>query len=95
VRLLDEVAEHLLGGLEVRDHAVTHRLDRRDRPGVRPSISLASVPTASTVSLMLLKATIEGSLRHDASAAGKHARIGGAEVDREIIGQNCKAPSNT
>ena len=31
-------------------------------PGVRPSISLASLPTASTWSLVLLIATIEGSL---------------------------------
>ena len=31
-------------------------------PGVRPSISLASLPTASTRPLILLMATIEGSL---------------------------------
>ncbi len=31
--------------------------------GVRPSISCASVPTASTVPLAVLKATIDGSLR--------------------------------
>src|SRR5262245_30626731 len=31
-------------------------------PGVRPSISLASLPTASTRPLILLIATIEGSL---------------------------------
>jgi hypothetical protein len=31
-------------------------------PGVRPSISLASLPTASTSPVFLLMATIEGSL---------------------------------
>src|SRR6516225_4832454 len=31
-------------------------------PGVRPSISLASLPTASTSPVFLLRATIEGSL---------------------------------
>ena len=31
--LLDEVAQHLLGHVEVGDHAVLQRADRRDRPG--------------------------------------------------------------
>ncbi len=36
VHLLDEVAEHLLGDVEVGDHAVLQRADRGDRPG-RPA----------------------------------------------------------
>ena len=36
VHLLDEVAEHLLGDVEVGDHAVLERADRRDRAG-RPA----------------------------------------------------------
>ena len=36
VHLLDEVPEHLLGDVEVRDHAVLERADRGDRAG-RPA----------------------------------------------------------
>ena len=47
VHFANEVFDHFFGGVEVCDHAVTHGADRFDGlPGVRPSISLASSPTA-------------------------------------------------
>jgi hypothetical protein len=61
VRLLDEVLEHALGDFEVGDHAVLHRPDRLDVAGVRPSISFASLPTASIRLVSLLMTTIDGS----------------------------------
>jgi hypothetical protein len=33
VNLADEVLDHLLGGVEIRDHAFAHRADRLDRTG--------------------------------------------------------------
>jgi hypothetical protein len=48
VDLLDEVAEHLLRHVEVGDDAVLQRPDREIVPGVRPSMRLASIPTAWT-----------------------------------------------
>ena len=56
-------------------------------PGVRPSISLASVPTASMRPLTLLNATIDGSRDDDAAAAGEDAGVGGAEIDGEVVGE--------
>jgi hypothetical protein len=50
-------------------------------PGVRPSISFASLPTASTRPLTLLMATIDGSLTTMPLPLGVDAGVGGAEVD--------------
>jgi hypothetical protein len=61
VHLLDEVAQHLLGHVEVGDHAVLERADRGDRPGVRPSIRFASTPTACTSPVRWSIATTDGS----------------------------------
>src|ERR1039458_3656076 len=47
-------------------------------PGVRPSISLASLPTASTSPVFLLSATMEGSLR---SEIGDDAVLHGLDGD--------------
>jgi hypothetical protein len=46
VHLLDEVLDHLLGDVDVRDHAVAKRPNGLDLVGVLPIISLASSPTA-------------------------------------------------
>ena len=62
VGLLDEVVQHLFGLLEVGDDAVLHGLDGDDVAGVRPSISLASLPTASTSPVIWLTAMMLGSL---------------------------------
>jgi hypothetical protein len=45
--LLNEVRQHLFRDGEVRDDAILHRTDATILPGVRPSISFASLPTAS------------------------------------------------
>ena len=64
VDLLDEVAEHLLGDVEVGDDAVLERADRAEIvPGVRPSILFASTPTAWTSPVRWSMATTDGSLR--------------------------------
>jgi hypothetical protein len=60
---VDEVAEHLLGGVEVGDDPVLERADGRDVAGVRPIIALASVPTARMALFLVLMATTDGSLR--------------------------------
>jgi len=45
VDLLDEVAEHLLGHIEVGDDAVLERADRLDRAGVSTATTLGSEST--------------------------------------------------
>ena len=63
--------------------------------GVRPSISLASLPTASTsprfhFSVGLLDSHDRGLIDDDAFAFGIGQSIGGAEVNREISGEQAK-----
>ena len=85
VHLLDEVAQHLLGHVEVGDHAVLQRPDgARSCPGVRPSIRLASMPTAWTSPVRESIATTRRLGQHDAAAAHVDERVGGAEVDRHV-----------
>jgi hypothetical protein len=55
-------------------------------PGVRPSISFASFPTASTLFVTLLIATYGGFAQHDATPFGVDKRVGGTEIDGEIVG---------
>ena len=95
VRLLDEVAEHLLGGVEVGDDAVAHRPDGRDAAGVRPSISLASVPTASIWSLTLLTATIEGSFSTMPAPRAKTQVLAVPRSMARSLEKNENAPSST
>ena len=64
---LDEVAQHLLGDVEVGDDAVLQRPDRRDVPGVRPSIRLASTPTAWTSPVARVDGDDRGLGEHDAA----------------------------
>ena len=53
-------------------------------PGVRPSMRLASIPTAWTSPVRESIATTLGSLRHDAAATHVDERVGRAEIDRHI-----------
>src|SRR5437762_717506 len=63
-------------------------------PGVRPSISLASLPTASTFPVTLFTATMEGS-DHDPLVLRVHERVGGAEVDGQVVGQEAQVGDRT
>ena len=85
---LDEVAQHRRGDLEVGDDAVLHRAGwRRCCPACGPSISFASLPTASTFlppRASCCTATTEGSLETMPMPADVDERVGRAEVDREV-----------
>ena len=87
VGLLDEVAEHLLGRLEVGDHAVAHRADGGDAAG-RPPEHLFRVVADGLDLVVDVVDRHDGRLvEHDAGAARKHAGVGGAEVDRQVMGE--------
>src|SRR5260370_24707653 len=62
--------------------------------GVRPTISLASLHTASTSPLVLLIATMEGSFTTIPFPFGIDQRVGSAEIDREIGREQTKQRSN-
>ena len=61
-------------------------------PGVRPSMLFAALPTAAMLLPLPCRCPWRmrdygGLVEHDARAAGVDQRIGGAEIDREIIGE--------
>jgi len=63
VHLLDKVAQHRLGDVEIGNHAVFERRMAEIVPGVRPSMRLASTPTACTSPVRWSIATTDGSER--------------------------------
>jgi len=63
MHLGDEMPEHRLGDLEIRDNAVLEGRMATMLPGVRPSMRLASSPTESTLLVPAWTATTEGSRR--------------------------------
>jgi hypothetical protein len=84
VHLLDEVAQHLLGDVEV---AITPSLSGRIAeivPGVRPSMRLASIPTAWTSPVRESIATTEGSDSTIPRPRTYTSVFAGAEVDRHV-----------
>ncbi len=60
--------------------------------GVRPSICLASSPTATTdlgsAGALVTDRHHRGLIEHDPLAAGIDQRVGGAKIDRQIVGEH-------
>ena len=84
VHLLDEVAEHLLGDVEVGDHAVLQRADRGDRPGRAAEHPLRLDPDRVHLAGALVDRD-DGRLgEHDPAPADVDERVGGAEVDGHV-----------
>ena len=82
--LRDEVAEHLLGHLEVGDHAVAQRPRRRDRRGRAADHALGVGPDGVDLARALVDRD-DGRLgQHDAAAAHVHDRVRGPQVDGHV-----------
>ena len=84
VHLLDEVPEHLLGDVEVGDHAVLERPDRADRPGRAPEHPLGLEPDRVDVAGRLVDRDDRRLAEHDPAPAHVDERVRGAEVDRHV-----------
>ena len=84
VDLLDEVAEHLLGDVEVGDHAVLERPDRLDRARRAPEHALGL--DADRVHFAGARVDRDDARlgQHDAAPAHVHERVGRAEIDRHV-----------
>ena len=83
-RLLDEVVQHRLGHLEVRDHAVAKRPDRPDRGG-RAADHLLRVGADRVDVAGRVVDRDDGRLEEDDPlAADEDDGVGGAEVDRHV-----------
>ena len=87
VCLLDEVLEHALGDFEVGDHAVLHRPDGFDVAG-RAAQHLLRLDAHGLDAIGELVDDHDRRLaHHDALVAREDQRVGGTQIDREIVGE--------
>ena len=84
LRLADEVAEHLLGHLEVRDHALPQRPGGGDRRRGAADHALGLGADGVHRAGVGVDRDDRGLGEHDAAAAHVDERVGGPEVDREV-----------
>ena len=89
---LDELLQHLLGHGEIRDDAVLHRADRLDVARHLAQHLLGFLADRLDRALAVGAAFLpdrndRGFIEHDALAAHVDQRVGGAEVNRKIIGE--------
>ena len=84
VDLLDEVPEHLLGHVEVRDHAVLERTDRLDRPGRASEHALGLDADRMHFPAARVDRHDARLREDDAPPADVHERVGRPQVDRHV-----------
>ena len=84
VHLLDEVAQHLLGDVEVGDHPVLERPDRGDRARRAPQHPLRFDADRVDLAVARVDRHDRGLGEHDAAAAHVDERVGRAEVDGHV-----------
>ena len=88
VHLADEIAEHGLGDLEVADHAVLHRTDRRNGAGGLAEHLVGDDAHRLAVVENDIGALADGYHRgfieNDAFIADAHQRVAGTQVDPHI-----------
>ena len=80
----DEVAQHLLGRLEVGDHAVLERPDRGDVLRRAPDHLLGVVPDRDQLAGLLVDRDHARLVDQDALAAHVDERVGGAQVHGHV-----------
>ncbi len=84
VDLLDEVAEHLLGDVEVRDDAILERTDGRDRAGRAPEHPLRLDADGVHLARPLVDRNDRRLGKHDAAPADVDQRVRGAKIDGHV-----------
>ena len=96
VDLADEVLEHLLGGGEIGDHPVLERPDGGDVTGRAPHHGLgrgAHSLDGLAPPVAVVPDGHDGRLvEHDPPAPGIDQRVGGTEVDGQVIGEKPPKP---
>jgi hypothetical protein len=93
IGLADEVLEHLLGDLEVADHAGAHG---PDRPDVAGRAADHAVGLLADLQDLARSAPVEdgddgGLVEHDAPALHIDQGVGGPQIDRHVAGA-CTKP---
>jgi hypothetical protein len=88
---LRKMPQHLLGDVEIGDHALLQRPHRQDAVGVRPSIRLARAD-AFGLAGGLLDATTDGSFETMPFALDIDQGVGRAEIHRDFIRGEERSP---
>ena len=83
-RLVDKVAQHGLGNIEVGDDAVLEGTNGHDIAGRTAEHTLGLDTDGQDALIVLVDSDNRGLANNDALAAHGDKRIGGAKVDREI-----------
>jgi len=83
--LADEVAEHLLGHLEVGDHPVAQRPRGRDRRRRAADHPLGVGPDGVDLPGVDVGGDHRGLGDHDPAPAHVHERVRGTEIDRDVM----------
>ena len=84
MHLLDEVAQHSLGGVEVCDDTVLQRTDRDDVSGRTANHLLGVCADCEDAAGVLVDRDNRRLVQHDAAAADIDKGVGGSEVDRHV-----------
>jgi hypothetical protein len=87
--LADEVAQHLLGDLEVGDHPVAQRPRGRDRRGRAADHPLGVGPHGMDLAGGDVRGDHRGFGHDDAPPAHVDERVGSPEVDRHVVDPEC------
>src|SRR5690606_36186906 len=87
VHLLDEVAQHGLADLEVRDHAVHERTDGLDVRRGLADHPLGLGADRDGAAVLDLHGDHRGLAQDDALSAHVDERVGGAQIDRHVAAQ--------
>src|SRR6202521_645495 len=82
----DEVANHLLGVLEVRDHTVAQRSSRDDVGGGAAKHATGFTSDREHLARALAHRDNRRFIEHDAPSADVDQRVGGPEVDADVGG---------
>ena len=85
VCLTDEVTQHLLGHLEVVDHAVLERPDGADRAGRAAQHALGLAAHGVNFAGAVVDSDDRRLGEHDAAAADVDEGVGGAQVDGDVV----------
>src|SRR4029453_635013 len=95
VSAVDEVRQHLLGDLEVGDHAVLHRTDRDDVAGGAAQHVLGVAADGFDLAGDAVDRHDRRLRDHDALALRVDERVPGPAVYREIARPDAQAPDGT
>ena len=90
VRLLNEIVQHLLGDLEIGNHAVFHGLNGDDVAGRAAQHFLRFFANSFHFARVLVDGDDGRLIHHDALAPGVYQGVRRSQVDSQVAGENAE-----